>query len=161
MAFCGSSPTAIARWSWLLGDASPLSEQSFGSRPNPLVSDFRERRRVDALDCLVGSTRWSAQPLERLEVVGVDGPHETKLGSIKSLPQKQTAHIRLRRAKVGGGFGDRKEAWTSFDRRILARTRNHFWCSNDCSWTEARCGNPPGAGHRWQVPSWHVEIHRS
>src|SRR4029077_13652377 len=96
-----------------------------------------ERGLLPALDRLARPPRRSTQSLERFQIVRIDGPHEPQLGSVQPLPQKQAAHVRLRRVELGGSFGDGEYAG-AFDPRILARARNHFWYSDVRYWTEAR-----------------------
>lgn len=92
---------------------------------------------VRSRDSLAGPARRAAHALEGVQVVRIDDPYKTQLGPVKTLSQKQTAHISLRGVELGGGFGDRKQT-RAFDLQILSRARNHFRYSEPQFRTEAR-----------------------
>src|SRR5947208_6180394 len=137
-AFRARSQAPAASWR-PYGHPPALPEQSIGSRAISLAGDVGERCLVGTLDRLARPSRRSAQQLERFQVVRIDHPHETQLGSVKALSQKQSANVSLRCVEFGGHLGYRQKARAFHaGRRILARARNHFWHSEDSSWTKAR-----------------------
>jgi hypothetical protein len=87
---------------------SPLPEESIGPCTLSLPGHACGRRLVHGTYLeLARPARGAARAPEGVQVSGKNGPHNSDLDSVQSLPEQQPAHVSLRCLELGSSLCDR------------------------------------------------------